>query len=159
MHFSLSIVMSGGFILILFYIGTKPIIFCSRWFSKIRGSMAEQIIQYCQYLLLIQLLILFTVNFNQRTFVATAETMCAVKINQVPDVIIGQVLFNYFYETFISPRKAGTSKTNLNVNFLFHSCFIQCVRNIISRASIICFNDQAFSKVASFFSKNKNSIF
>jgi hypothetical protein len=35
MHFSLSILMSGGFILILFYIGTKPIIFCSRWFLKI----------------------------------------------------------------------------------------------------------------------------
>lgn len=85
--------------------------------------MAEKIIQNCQNLLLIQLIILFTVNFNQGTFVATAETVCAVKINKVPEVIIDQVLLNYFNESFISPRKTGTSKTNLNINFLFHSTF------------------------------------
>ncbi len=87
--------------------------------------MAKKIIQYNQNLILIQLLILFIINFNQWPFFAAAETMCAMKVNQVPEVVFSQVLFNHFNEPFITPRKAGTSKANLNVNFLFHSGLLQ----------------------------------
>lgn len=68
--------------------------------------MAEKILQNSQYFFLIQFLIFLTIYMNQRAFFATTETMCAMVIHQVPEVVFGKILLNHFHESFIAPRKA-----------------------------------------------------
>jgi hypothetical protein len=66
------------------------------------------------------LFVFFAVNTHQGAFIATAEAVRSMKMNKMPEVILIQVLLNHFNKTFIAPRKARATETNLDINFLLH---------------------------------------
>lgn len=57
---------------------------------------------------------------EQWSFIAATETMGAVKMYQVPEVVFGQVLIDNFYQPLVPSREAGAAEAYLNINLLIH---------------------------------------
>ena len=65
-------------------------------------------------------MILLAIDFYQRALFATTETMGTMKMNQMPQVLLIQILFDNLYQAFVSPGETRTPKADLNINSLIH---------------------------------------
>jgi len=76
--------------------------------------------QYVMDIILTDLIIYLTANFQVRTDMAFTKAVVSLKGNLVCKAMLGYVALNNFQQTFISPGKTGTPKANDNFAPVIH---------------------------------------
>lgn len=66
-------------------------------------------------------MVLLTINSHKGALFTAAKTMSTMKMNQMPQVLLIQILLNYLNQTFVPPGETRTPKADLNINPLFHN--------------------------------------